>query len=41
MICPRDLLRASPQKPEDLLNWKPKVGLEKGLERTIQWFRMK
>jgi UDP-glucuronate decarboxylase len=28
-------------KAKDLLNWKPKVGLEKGLERTIQWFRMK
>ncbi|MGZ7134056.1 MAG: SDR family NAD-dependent epimerase/dehydratase, partial [Halobacteriota archaeon] len=29
------------RKAKDLLNWKPTVGLEQGLERTIQWFRMK
>ena len=38
-----DPLRRRPdiRKARDLLNWKPKVGLEKGLERTIEWFRMK
>ncbi|MGZ4928652.1 MAG: UDP-glucuronic acid decarboxylase family protein [Halobacteriota archaeon] len=38
-----DPLRRRPdiRKAKDLLNWKPKVGLEKGLERTIHWFRMK
>jgi UDP-glucuronate decarboxylase len=38
-----DPLRRRPdiRKARDFLNWKPKVGLEKGLERTIQWFRMK
>ncbi|MGD0170836.1 MAG: UDP-glucuronic acid decarboxylase family protein [Halobacteriota archaeon] len=38
-----DPLRRRPDigKAKDLLNWKPKVGLEKGLERTIRWFRMK
>jgi UDP-glucuronate decarboxylase len=28
------------RKAKDLLNWKPKVGLKQGLERTIQWFSM-
>jgi len=41
MICPRDLLQARHEKAKDLLNWKPRVSLEQGLERTIQWFRMK
>lgn len=27
------------RKAKDVLNWQPTVGLEKGLERTIQWFR--
>ena len=38
-----DPLRRRPDigKARDLLHWKPKVGLEEGLERTIQWFRMK
>jgi len=38
-----DPLRRRPdiRKARDFLNWKPKVGLEKGLERTIEWFRMK
>jgi UDP-glucuronate decarboxylase len=38
-----DPLRRRPdiRKARDLLNWKPKVGLEKGLERTIEWFRIK
>jgi UDP-glucuronate decarboxylase len=38
-----DPLRRRPdiRKARGFLNWKPKVGLEKGLERTIQWFRMK
>lgn len=38
-----DPLRRRPdiRKARDFLNWKPKVGLEEGLERTIQWFRMK
>jgi UDP-glucuronate decarboxylase len=38
-----DPLRRRPDinKAKGLLNWKPKVGLEKGLERTIEWFRMK
>ncbi|MGZ4870081.1 MAG: UDP-glucuronic acid decarboxylase family protein [Halobacteriota archaeon] len=38
-----DPLRRRPdiRKAKDLLNWKPTVGLEQGLERTIQWFRMK
>jgi UDP-glucuronate decarboxylase len=36
-----DPLRRRPDisKANDLLHWKPKVGLEKGLEKTIQWFR--
>jgi UDP-glucuronate decarboxylase len=36
-----DPLRRRPDisKAKDLLHWKPKVGLEKGLEKTIQWFR--
>lgn len=29
------------RKARDFLNWEPKVGLEKGLERTIQWFRVR
>jgi len=28
-------------KAKDILNWTPRVSLEQGLERTIQWFRMK
>jgi UDP-glucuronate decarboxylase len=38
-----DPLRRRPdiRKATDLLNWKPRVSLEQGLERTIQWFRMK
>lgn len=28
-------------KMEKLLNWKPRVGLEQGLERTITWFQRK
>jgi UDP-glucuronate decarboxylase len=38
-----DPLRRKPDisKAKDLLKWKPAVDLEKGLERTIQWFRMK
>lgn len=38
-----DPLRRKPDisKAQDLLNWKPIIGLEKGLERTIQWFRTK
>ena len=38
-----DPLRRKPdiRKARDFLNWKPKVGLDEGLERTIQWFRMK
>jgi UDP-glucuronate decarboxylase len=38
-----DPLRRRPDisKAKDLLNWKPRVSLEQGLERTIQWFRMK
>ncbi len=37
-----DPLRRRPdiRKAKELLNWKPKVGLERGLERTIHWFRM-
>jgi len=36
-----DPLRRRPDigKARDLLHWKPKVGLEEGLEKTIQWFR--
>jgi UDP-glucuronate decarboxylase len=36
-----DPLRRRPDisKAKDLLHWKPKVDLEKGLEKTIQWFR--
>jgi UDP-glucuronate decarboxylase len=36
-----DPLRRRPDisKAKDLLHWKPKVGLERGLEKTIQWFR--
>jgi len=38
-----DPLRRRPDisKAKDLLHWKPTVGLEKGLEKTIQWFRMR
>ncbi|MEI7826512.1 MAG: UDP-glucuronic acid decarboxylase family protein [Euryarchaeota archaeon] len=38
-----DPLRRRPdiRKARDFLNWEPKVALEEGLERTIQWFRMK
>ncbi|MCJ7638593.1 MAG: GDP-mannose 4,6-dehydratase, partial [Euryarchaeota archaeon] len=38
-----DPLRRRPDinKARHLLNWKPRVSLEQGLERTIQWFRMK
>ena len=38
-----DPLRRRPdiRKAKNLLGWQPKVDLEKGLERTIQWFRMK
>jgi len=38
-----DPLRRKPDisKAKDLLHWKPTVGLEKGLEKTIQWFRMR
>ena len=37
-----DPLRRRPdiRKAKHLLNWKPKVSLEEGLERTIQWFGM-
>ena len=37
-----DPLRRRPdvRKVRDFLSWKPKVSLEEGLERTIQWFRM-
>jgi nucleoside-diphosphate-sugar epimerase len=28
-------------KMEKLLNWKPRIGLEQGLERTITWFQRK
>lgn len=37
-----DPLRRRPyiRKAKNLLGWQPKVGLEKGLERTIEWFRM-
>jgi UDP-glucuronate decarboxylase len=38
-----DPLRRRPDisKAKDLLNWIPTVSLKQGLERTIQWFRMK
>ncbi len=38
-----DPLRRRPdiRKARDFLNWEPKVALEEGLERTIQWFRIK
>jgi UDP-glucuronate decarboxylase len=38
-----DPLRRRPDinKARHLLNWKPRVSLEQGLERTIQWFGMK
>jgi UDP-glucuronate decarboxylase len=38
-----DPLRRRPdvRKARDFLSWKQKVSLEEGLERTIQWFRMK
>ena len=28
-------------KMEKLLSWKPRIGLEQGLERTITWFQKK
>jgi len=36
-----DPLRRRPdiRKAKNFLDWQPKVGLEKGLERTTQWFR--
>ena len=43
-VLPKDdPLRRKPdiRKAKDLLNWRPRVSLEQGLERTIQWFRMK
>jgi nucleoside-diphosphate-sugar epimerase len=31
--------RANPQQTEALLGWKPQVGFEEGLGRTIAWYR--
>gem|GEM_PF-2767761 len=33
-------IRPDISKAKDLLNWQSKPGLEQGLERTMQWFRM-
>ncbi|SVD16314.1 uncharacterized protein METZ01_LOCUS369168 [marine metagenome] len=30
---------ADNSKAENILNWKPKVSFEKGLIKTIEWFR--
>jgi dTDP-glucose 4,6-dehydratase len=32
-------LYAANQKALDLLQWQPKIPLDRGLERTIEWFR--
>lgn len=35
------LRRPDTSKAEDLLGWQPKISLEEGLKRTIEWFREK
>ena len=27
------------KKAREILGWEPKIGLEEGLERTIEWFK--
>ncbi len=34
-----DRLLASNQRAKEILSWEPRVSLETGLERTVEWFR--
>ena len=44
VFCPRPEDDPTVRQPDislasELLGWEPRIGLEEGLKRTIEWFR--